>query len=148
VHKQRRGQQLVPGRFDRRDVDRHGGGVQVDRLGGGAVEHPGQRPGAQQVEGEHQLGGHLPVQLRGVSAGRSAQRVRPLLDHLQHVGDGRLAGAGEALIEQVDRPAEQHFLGVADPRFADERGQRQQQRQAAGADLLPQAFSFCPGELS
>ena len=141
----RRGQQLVPGRLDRRDVHRHGRGVQVDRLGGGAVEHPGQRPGAQQVQGEHQISDPLGVAVRRIGAGRRPQRVRPLLDDPQHVGDGGFPCPGKTLVEQVDGAAEDDFLGVADPRLADQGGEREEQRQPPGAEFLPESFGIGAG---
>ena len=46
--------------------------------------------------------------------------------------------AGAAFVEQVDRAAEDDFLGVGQPGFADQRGQRHQQRQPAGAHFPAQ----------
>ena len=86
----RGGQQLVAGRADPGDVNGDRGGVQVDRPGGGAVEHPRQAAGAQQVEGEDQVGGPVLERGGGVGAGGGAHGVRAFLQDVEDVGDGRL----------------------------------------------------------
>ena len=69
------------------------------------VEHSGQRPGAQQVEGEDQVGDAFLIAGDRAGSSRGAEDVRPLLDDREHVGDRRLASAGQPLVEQVDGPA-------------------------------------------
>ena len=79
------------------------------------------------------------------SRAADAQHVRALLDHGQHVGDGRARAAGEPLVEQVDGAAEDDFLGVADRAAAHQRAQGHQQGQPPAADLPPQRVGVWPG---
>ncbi|WP_396781510.1 DUF6000 family protein [Microbispora sp. H10830] len=86
----RGGKQLVAGRADPGDVDGDRRRGQVQRAGGRPVEHPGQRPGAQQVEGEQELPRPFPVGPVGVGPGGRAQRFGSFLDDRQDVGHRRL----------------------------------------------------------
>ena len=66
----RGGVQRVSCDTDGGDDDDDGRVVQVVRLGGWPVEHRGQRPGAKQVQGEHEVGDPVGVPVRVVGAGR------------------------------------------------------------------------------
>ena len=114
-------------------------------LGGLLVEHAGQAAGAEQVEGEDQIGRTGPVSGLGICSGHGPQDVGPLLDHLQHVSDRGLAVRLVPLVEQVDGAAEDDLLGVGDAGLADQRAQRHQQRKPPGADLPPQRLRVRAG---
>jgi len=133
----RRGDQSVAGGGDVADVHRHRRGGQIDRAGGRPVEHPLEAALAQQAERERQPVDALVVVAGAGGPGGGAQLVGPLLEHGEDVRDGRVA-VGEPLGGQVHRTAQHHLLLVVHGVAADQRAQRQQQRQPPSPDLQAQ----------
>ena len=58
---------------------------------------------------------------------------------------GAACARGRAGVEEVDGAAEDDLLGVADPGFADQRGQGEQQGQPPGADFRAQLLGVRAG---
>ena len=101
-----------------------------------------------------------PVHSRSRVKTRSATRSLVLAGRAVRAAERRMSGPcsmtartsgtvgsrvpGEPVVEQVDRAAEDDFLGVGDRGFAHEGGQRHQQGQAAGADLPAQLAASGP----
>src|SRR6185437_5109476 len=88
----------------------------------------------------------LVIAVRVVGAGGRAQQVGPVLDYGEDVGDRGRGELAVPLVEDVDGAAEDDFLGVGDPRTADQGGQRDQQGQPPGPDLPPQLLGVRAGQ--